>query len=103
MSPFTPNPSNDTVVICKGWGDAELTKILADLARMYEGRLPAAQPFGVEHQRDQVRIRFPSDVEPTLLSFLVNYLQYPKGFDLPSHHILVVGIVTLTTAFPISA
>jgi len=100
-SPFTPNPSNDTVVICKGWDEAELTKILADFARMYGGRLPAAQPFRVERQRDQLRIRFPNDIEPTLLSFLVNYLQYPKDFDLPSHHVLVVGIVTLTTAFPI--
>jgi len=101
VSPFMPNPSNDTVVICQGWDEAELTKILADFARIYERRLPAAQPFHVEHRRDQFRIHFPNDIEPTLLSFLVNYLQYPKDFDLPSHHILVVGIVTLTTAFPI--
>ena len=101
IAPFTPNPSNDTVVICKGWDEVELTKILADFARMYKEQLPVAQPFRVEHQRGEFRIRFPADIEPTLLSCLVNYLQYPKGFDLPSHHILVVGIVTLTTAFPL--
>jgi hypothetical protein len=101
VSPFIPNPANDTAVICQGWDETELTKILADFARSYEGRLPAAQPFRVERERDQLRIRFPNDIEPTLLSFLVNYLQYPKYFDLTNRHIVVVGIVTLTNAFPI--
>jgi hypothetical protein len=101
VTAFTPNPTNDTVVICKGWDEAELKKILTDFARMYELRLPADQQFRIEHQRGQFQIRFPNDIEPMLLSTLVNYLQYPRDFDLASHQILVVGIVTLTTSFPI--
>jgi hypothetical protein len=96
---FIPNAANDTVVICRGWDEAELTKILADFARSYKNRLPTAQPFSVEHDADQFRIRFPSDIAPPLLSFLVNYLQYPKGFDVTNRQIAVVGIVKLTSAF----
>ena len=98
---FIPNPANATVVICRGWDEAELSKILADFARSYKNRLPSAQPFSVERRPDQFRIRFPADIAPPLLSFLVNYLQYPKDFDVTNRQIAAVGIVTLTNAFPV--
>jgi hypothetical protein len=102
-SVFIPNPANDTVVICRGWDELELTTILGDFARSYHGRLPSSQPFSVERERDQFRIHFPGDIAPPMLSFLVNYLQYPKNFDLTNRHIAAVGIVTLTKAFPIGS
>ena len=99
--PFTPNPGNDTVVMCTGWDEQELSKILSDFTRMYQDRLSAGHPFRVESHTDQLEIRFPHDIQPTVLSFLVNYLQYPKGFDLAGRHIAAVGTVTLTDAFPL--
>jgi hypothetical protein len=98
---FVPNPANDTVVLVRGWDEAELSKILADFTRSYQNRLPTAQPFSVERERDRFRIRFPSDIPPPLLSFLVNYLQYPKDFDFNNRQVAAVGIVTLTNAFPL--
>jgi hypothetical protein len=96
---FIPNPANDTLVVCRGWDETELTKILADFTRTYQDRLPSAEPFRVERARDQFQIRFPGDIPPPLLSYLINYLQYPKDFDLTNRDIAAVGIVTLTDAF----
>lgn len=99
--PFTPNLTNNTVVTCTGWNGKELTKILGDFTRIYQERLTAGHPFRVDAQTDRIDIRFPHDIQPDLLSFLVNYLQYPKGFDLAARHIAAVGTVTLTDAFPL--
>jgi hypothetical protein len=98
---FIPNPANDTVVVCRGWDETELTRILADFARSYQDRLPSAEPFRVEREGDRFRIRFPTDIPPPMLSFLINYLQYPRDFDLTNRDIAAVGIVTLTDAFPL--
>jgi hypothetical protein len=99
---YTPNPANDTEIICVGWDAAELGKILEDFTRSYAGRLGASPAFRTERLRaTEYRITFPNDIPPTLLSFLVNYLQYPKGLDLTTHQVAVVAHVTLTPAFPI--
>jgi len=98
---YTPNPANDTEIICAGWDAAELGKILEDFTRTYADRLGASARFRTERlSNKEYRITFPNDIAPTLLSFLVNYLQYPKGFDLATHQIAVVAHVTLTSAFP---
>lgn len=98
---FTPNPANDTVVICKGRSEAELTKIFADFTRVYAARLAISEPFRVERRGDILRISFPGDIQPTLLSFLVNYPRYPKDMDLANREVAVLGLVTLTAAFPL--
>ena len=98
---WVPNPANDTVVVCRGWDETELSEILADFIRMYRDRLPSEHPFSIGHEGDQFRIRFPGDIPPTMLSFLINYLEYPKDFDLTKRDIVVVGLVTLTDAFPL--
>jgi hypothetical protein len=98
---YTPNPANDTEIICAGWDAAELGKILEDFTQSYADRLGASAPFRTERlSPNEYRIAFPNDIPPTLLSFLVNYVQYPKGFDLATHQIAVVAHVTLTASFP---
>lgn len=100
--PFTPNPASDTYVNCRGWSQAELKKILADFRSVYEGRLGPSGNFKTQRvSADEFRITFPNDIPPTLLSFLVNYLQYPRDFDLSTHNIAVLAVVKLTAAFPV--
>jgi hypothetical protein len=99
---YAPNPANDAEIICAGWNAAELGKILEAFTRTYAGRLGASAPFRTERlSATEYRISFPNDIPPTLLSFLVNYLQYPKGLDSATHQVAVVAHVTLTPAFPI--
>lgn len=44
-------------------------------------------------------VTFPNDIEPKLLFFLVNYIQYPNGFDLGRRTIGAMAHVILTPAF----
>jgi hypothetical protein len=100
--PFTPNSDNDTEVLVTGWSDSELARILSDYRAMYSERL--GPKFMIRTQRSDSgasRISFPNDIPPDLLSFLVNYLQYPRDFDLSKHTIAVLARTTLTRAFPV--
>src|SRR5579859_464217 len=100
VSVFKPSPQNDTEVLIEGWSAAELDRILRAFAKDYADRIPPPPAFRTEHVRGEVlRILFPNDIEPDLLSFLVNYLQYPTGYDLSKHAITALGRVTVTEAF----
>jgi hypothetical protein len=97
---FVPNPANDTLVSGSGWDQSELDRILGDFSQQYG--LPA-NSFKIERgDSRKFRISFPHDIEPKLLLFLVNYLEYPNGFDLKSHSIAAVAHVVLTAAFGVS-
>jgi len=97
---FSPNPANDTDVTCKGLELSQLERILADFSRSYADDLAPGEPFRITPLKaHQFRITFPSDIEPSLLSFLVNYIHYPKSLDLTN--VVVVAHVTLTSAFPL--
>jgi hypothetical protein len=93
---FVPDPNNQTMVVVRGWKQVELQKIVADFLPMYGiPRLAVAIASGER----VLEIRFPSDIQPKLLMFLVNYVQNPKGFDLSHRSIGVVAHVVLTPAF----
>ena len=101
---FTPNVANDTDVICKGWELSEPEKILADFSGLYADEFSTPKPFQTTRLKaNQFRIAFPNDIAPSLLSFLVNYIQYPKGIDLAGRQVAAVAHVTLTKAFPLPA
>ena len=51
------------------------------------------------NNRNILRITFPNDIEPHFFCFLINYVQYPKGFNLQSRVILVAGKATIGSAF----
>ncbi len=99
--PFTPNPANDTYIICRGWSRGELEKILADFRGIYAGRLGTSNFETQRTGAKDFKITFPNDIPPTFLSFLVNYLQYPRDFDLSTRNIAVLASVKLTAAFPL--
>jgi len=86
----------DKELFSRGWNEEELRQILDDFQDLYRDRLP--QDFSAEiragHAWDR-RVTFPADIDPLLFCFLVNYVQYPRDFDLDSRTILVVGEGTI--------
>jgi hypothetical protein len=91
-----------TELISKGWSKAELVKILDDFESMYHGRLGVGFHYLVTPLTpDQFDIHFPAGIAHPFFAYLVNYVQYPKGFDLTGRQVAVLGRVTLTAAYPI--
>lgn len=97
---FVANPANDTVLSVRGWSKDELDRIIADFSNMYRDR--AMPPLVVTQQPGSIcAITFPQDISPSLLFYLVNYIQYPNGFDLKQRNIGAVAHTSLTSAFGI--
>ena len=97
--PATTVPHQKEIIV-KGWTDEELSTILTDFADAYGDRLGKEFEFAVgPHGGGTMRITFPHDIPPQEFSFLVNYLNYPKNFDLKKRSILVAGNVTLSSDF----
>lgn len=88
-------------VIAKGWTKSELETILRDFSSTYG--LETGY-FEVQAMPDGLfRVAFQhGSFEPNLL-FLVNYLNYPNGFDLKAHHLAVAGIIRLDPAMSLPA
>jgi hypothetical protein len=62
--------------------------------------LPVDSTVAIKQENaDRFAITFPKDIQPKILYFLVNYLQYPREFDLKNRSIAVVARVVLTPAF----
>lgn len=99
---FIANPQNDTTVYVRGWTRSELDQILSDFDGIYD--LPKPGDWTVtDGPHGDLVIAFPSDIQPKLLLFLVNYIQYPEKFDLKHRTIGVLCRVTLTSAFGLPA
>ena len=98
--PTAPIAMSDKELLVRGWSDTELRQILADFQRLSGNRLPSS--FSTEiHTGDGavLRVTFPADIPSVDFCFLVNYVQYPKGFDLNSRPILIAGRATITSDF----
>jgi hypothetical protein len=90
---------DDKVLIATGWTVQELEAILRAFREMYEERLGPAFSAEIVSSDGVLRVTFPAGIEPMEFAFLVNYVHYPKGFDLRARHILAAGRVTLTERF----
>jgi hypothetical protein len=91
---------SDKELLARGWSETEFRQIVGDFQKMYRDRLP--QDFSAEVHTvggGILRATFPADIEPRLFCWLINYLQYPKGFDLKSRAILVAGRATIGSDF----
>ena len=95
----TPNLHQKAVLV-RGWADEELSKILTDFADIYEDELGKKFEFNVfPYEHGATRINFPNDIPAKEFSFLVNYLNYPKDYDLKGRTISVSGQATLSLGF----
>ena len=91
---------NDKEMLVRGWKNEELRRILDDFKAMYRERLAAEFAMAVHPMPDGVmRITFPTDIPAPLFAWLVNYIRYPKDFDLSARSIVVLGRTTLSAAF----
>jgi hypothetical protein len=98
--PTAPIAMSEKELLVHGWSDAELRQILGDFQRLSGNRLPSN--FSTEiHTGDGavLRVTFPADIPSMDFCFLVNYVQYPKGFDLQSRTILVGGRANISSDF----
>ncbi len=93
---YVPNPENDKTLIVYGWDSGEIRKILSDFAATYKVQ---GFKYLIRTEDQPLKVVFPDDIEPALFSFLVNYAQYPIGFDLKGRSIVSTGAVTLTSDF----
>jgi hypothetical protein len=97
-SAFVANPANGIILSVRGWNHGELSRILSDFRGLYD--LPTRSDWTVaDDLHGDLSIAFPGDIEPKLLLFLVNYIAYPKNFDLTHRAIGILCRVTLTSAF----
>ena len=94
------NPTNEKAVIVSGWTNEELSAILTDFADMYSERLGDDFDYEVcPHDKSSTRITFPHNIPAEEFSFLINYLHYPKNYDLKARSISVVGKALLSEDF----
>lgn len=95
-----PSGPNDKEVLVRGWKNEELRRILDDFKAMYRDRLPADFVVTVRPLADSaIRLTFPADLPPPFFAWLVNYVRYPKDFELGMRSIVVLGRTTLSAAF----
>jgi len=99
-----PAPANfqlsDELLFVRGWTKPELQKVIADFSHMYSDRLPADFSTAVESgDHGALQVSFPHDIEPRLFCWLINYVQYPKDFDLRSRSIVAAGVATIQADF----
>jgi len=98
--PFEPDAHNDKIVLVRGWSETELRKIVDAFVRMY-GLTSAFEITPTSRDKSVLRISFPDDLAPENFFFLVNYINYPRDFDLKKRNIGVVARATLTAAFKV--
>ena len=79
-SSFVPNPNKEIALMVRGWSRPEFDQILADFLKLYS--LPNASGLRLEARaNDFFVVTFPGDIQPSLLFFLINYVQYPKSLS----------------------
>jgi hypothetical protein len=101
---YAPAPANfqinDKLLFVRGWTEPELQKIIADFNHMYSDRLPTDFSTAIDSGSGGVlQVSFPHDIEPRFFCWLINYVQYPKDFDLRSRSIVAAGSATIQTDF----
>jgi hypothetical protein len=87
-------------ILVSGWTTEDLSNILKDFAELNAGKLGKEFDYEVSLPgQGPMRIIFPHDIAPNEFSFLVNYLNYPKDYDLKTRSVSVLGHAALTAAF----
>jgi len=99
LSPFTPNPDNDKMILVQGWNEEELRDMLDDFV---EEDLSAFAAFRIEILKrfeNCFELTFPEDIHPVEFVSLINCLAYPINFGPAGRSIIVAGRATLNSDF----
>ena len=98
MKAKTPHASGrQASVAVRGWARAELQRIIVDFSSRYDVPESAIE---LDARTDGVStLIVPGEITPETLCFLVNYLNYPNGFDLTGRSIGVSARTALPRGF----
>lgn len=100
IASFVPDPTNDKVIIVRGWDGDEIRKLIGDFIDTYKNDGYPDYTIQPHKQAENTfRLTFPKDIHPLLFTFLVNYAAYPFDLDLTRRSIVVSGKTTLTSLF----
>jgi hypothetical protein len=95
---FTPDLNNDKAIMVSGWKENELRRIVDDFRQ--QGTIDPPMEIEIQQRYDNpFMLTFPGDIAPGDFAALVNYLNYPIGFDLADRALLVAGRTTLNSDF----
>jgi hypothetical protein len=95
---FTPDISNDKMLMVGGWKEDELVEIINDFREESE----IDPPVEIEIQKrfeSEFVLTFPGDIAPWDLAALVNYVIYPIDFNSAGRALVVAGRTTLNADF----
>ena len=93
---YVPDPDNDKKILVNGWSEPELKKILKQFESMYQEAGEFVFEIHLEPAAPElIAVVFPQDIDPVLFAFLINYIHYPKDFDLGGRAIGVLGTYSL--------
>ena len=94
---FVPDLANRKEVRARGWTSQDFSKILIDFRKIYDDYLDDEIAVKIDFLKEgALRITFPQDLPDKLFPFLINYAQYPKGFEPKADEPLVVGKATVS-------
>jgi uncharacterized protein DUF3592 len=95
-----PDLNNSKEVRARGWMSEDFSKILIDFRKLYDDCLENEIEVKIQSLKDgTLRVTFPQDVPDRLFPSLINYAQYPKGFEPKVGSILVVGKAVISENF----
>ncbi|MBO9595169.1 MAG: hypothetical protein J7599_19855 [Niabella sp.] len=73
--------ANDKLIVAEGMNESNLKKMLQDFCGWYNPEMLQIVPMVTKMTDLQFVITFPYDVPFEIFCFLVNYLDYPKGYN----------------------
>jgi hypothetical protein len=91
------DPANDKIILVRGWTQDELEQIAHAFVRLYD--VPPGYRIQKHIALRALAVMFPGDIDADLFCYFVNYINYPKNFDLKGRKIAVLGKTKLTRAF----
>lgn len=95
-----PDLNNRKEVRVRGWSKEDFLRILTDFRKLYDDCLENEIEAKIQSLKDgTLRVTFPQDVPDRLFPSLINYAQYPKGFEPRAGSILVVGKAIMSENF----
>ncbi|HXB58465.1 MAG TPA: hypothetical protein VNU95_02820 [Candidatus Acidoferrales bacterium] len=91
---------SDEELLTLGWSETELKQIISDFHQLSIKELPANFSAQIQARGGGVlSANFSANIDGMIFCFLVNYVQYPKDFDLESRAILAAGKATIRADF----
>jgi len=95
-----PDLHNRKELRVRGWSSQDFSKILTDFRKLYDDCCENEIAAKIQTLDDgTLRVTFPQDVPDRLFPSLINYAQYPKGFEPNADSILVVGKAIISGNF----